>query len=101
MKTVVTLWLITAFLAVVGWQIAISRGNTIDQLKISLKQCERRIDEDNEYIKAKDKAAMADSKTIGELREKVKQAPSICDCYHSRADSPVLNILHDHHKTKR
>ena len=100
MKTVVTLWLITAFLAVVGWQLAIHRGNTIHDLKTSLKQCERRIDEDNEYIKAKDKAAMADSKTIGELREKIKQAPSICDCYHSRADDAVLNILHNHHNNK-
>lgn len=101
MKTVVTLWAITAFLAVVGWQLAFHRGNTINRIENSLKQCEIRNRENDDYIEAKDKTIFEDSQTIGKLREQIKKAVSVCDCYNSRADDVALDILHNHHKRKQ
>lgn len=101
MKTFAILWAITAFLAVVGWQLAFHRGNTINRIENSLKQCEMRNKENDDYIEAKDKTIFEDSQTIGKLREQIKKATSVCDCYNSRADDVALDILHNHHKRKQ
>lgn len=100
-KIFATIWVITAFAALIGWQLAFHRGDTIERLEQSLRQCEIRNKEDDEYIESKDKALYEDAQTIGKLREQVKKASSICECYNSRSDDAVLNILHNHHKTSK
>ena len=96
MKTVLILWAITIAVAVVGWQVAFNRGDTIKAQEIRISTLEKEKTSRETYIKNAQAKGLEDSETIKKLREQAKKPVSVCDCYNSVADSNVVDILREH-----